>query len=75
MSFLPAMEEVIHSFVGVAALEELTLAEFKQYSDLFEQDVFAAIDLTACCEGRTSYGGPCKESVLAQIAEVREKIG
>ena len=56
-------------------LEELTLAEFKQYSDLFEQDVFAAIDLTACCEGRTSYGGPCKESVLAQIAEVREKIG
>ena len=56
-------------------LEELTLAEFKQYSDLFEQDVFAAIDLTACCEGRKSYGGPCKESVLAQIAEVREKIG
>ena len=56
-------------------LEELTLAEFKQYSDLFEQDVFAAIDLTTCCEGRKSYGGPCKESVLAQIAEVREKIG
>ena len=56
-------------------LEELTLAEFKQYSDLFEQDVFAAIDLTACCEGRKSYGGPCKESVLAQIAEVREMIG
>ena len=56
-------------------LEELTLEEFKQYSDLFEQDVFAAIDLTTCCEGRKSYGGPCKESVLAQIAEVREKIG
>ena len=56
-------------------LEELTLAEFKQYSDLFEQDVFTAIDLITCCEGRKSYGGPCKESVLAQIAEVREKIG
>ena len=56
-------------------LEELTLAEFKQYSDLFEQDVFTAIDLTTCCEGRKSYGGPCKESVLAQIAEVREMIG
>ena len=36
---------------------------------------FTAIDLTTCCEGRKSYGGPCKESVLAQIAEVREKIG
>ena len=56
-------------------LEELTLAEFKQYSDLFEQDVFTAIDLTTCCEGRKSYGGPCKESVLAQIAEVRKIIG
>ena len=56
-------------------LEELTLAEFKQYSDLFEQDVFEAIDLTTCCEGRKSYGGPCKESVLAQIAEVRKIIG
>ena len=56
-------------------LEELTLEEFKQYSDLFEQDVFAAIDLTTCCEGRKSYGGPCKESVLAQIAEVRKMIG
>ena len=56
-------------------LEELTLEEFKQYSELFERDVFAAIDLTACCEGRKSYGGPCKESVLAQIAEVRKIIG
>ena len=36
-------------------LEELTLDEFKQYSDLFEDDVYTAIDLTTCCEGRTSY--------------------
>ena len=56
-------------------LEELTLAEFKQYSDLFEKDIYTAIDLTTCCEGRKSYGGPCKASVLAQIQEVREKIG
>ncbi|WP_430661789.1 hypothetical protein, partial [Gemmiger formicilis] len=39
---------------GLAAdktLEELTLDEFKQYSDLFEEDVYHAIDLTTCCEG------------------------
>ena len=29
-------------------LEELTLDEFKQYSDLFEDDVYTAIDLTTC---------------------------
>lgn len=55
-------------------LEELTLDEFKQYSDLFEEDVYHAIDLTTCCEGRTSYGGPTKASVLRQIELVKEKL-
>ena len=55
-------------------LEELTLEEFKTYSPLFEQDVYHAIDLTTCCEGRTSYGGPAKASVLDQIAKVRGKL-
>ena len=49
-------------------LEELTLDEFKQYSDLFAEDVYTAIDLTTCCEGRTSYGGPSEASVNNQIA-------
>ena len=52
-------------------LEELTLDEFKQYSDLFEEDVYTAIDLTTCCEGRTSYGGPTKASVMKQVADVK----
>ena len=39
-------------------LEELTLDEFKGYSALFENDIYDAIDLIKCCEGRTSYGGP-----------------
>ena len=55
-------------------LEELTLEEFQSYSPLFEQDVYHAIDLTTCCEGRTSYGGPAKASVLDQIAKVRAKL-
>ena len=53
-------------------LEELTMDEFKQYSDLFAEDVYTAIDLTTCCEGRTSYGGPTKASVLKQIELVKE---
>ena len=55
-------------------LEELTLDEFRQYSDLFEEDVYHAIDLTTCCEGRTSYGGPARASVLHQIELVKEKL-
>ena len=50
-------------------LEELTLAEFQSYSPLFGQDVYQAIDLVNCCEGRTSYGGPSAASVKAQIAQ------
>ena len=49
-------------------LEELTLDEFKGYSALFENDIYDAIDLIKCCEGRTSYGGPSEASVKNQIA-------
>ena len=48
-------------------LEELTLDEFKGYSSLFQQDIYDAIDLIKCCEGRTSYGGPSEASVKHQI--------
>jgi len=54
-------------------LEELTLDEFKQYSDLFEDDVYTAIDLTTCCEGRTSYGGPRDEFEILKISEADRK--
>ena len=41
-------------------LEELPLETYQQYSDLFDSDVYEAIDLTACVEKRTSTGGPAK---------------
>ena len=50
-------------------LEELTLDEFKGYSALFENDIYDAIDLIKCCEGRTSYGGPSAASVQRQIVQ------
>ena len=55
-------------------LEELTLDEFKGYSALFENDIYDAIDLIKCCEGRTSYGGPSEASVLNQIALANEQL-
>ena len=53
-----------------AVLEELSLTTYKQYSDLFDSDVYAAIDLTACVEKRTSEGGPAR--VQEQIDYVSE---
>ena len=56
-------------------LEEVPLEEYQTYSPLFESDIYPAIDLTNCCEGRTSYGGPTKASVLAQIRLTKDKLG
>ena len=55
-------------------LEELTLDQLKGYSDLFEEDIFEAIDLVNCCEGRTSYGGPTAASVQNQIELAEAKL-
>ncbi|MBQ6989857.1 MAG: argininosuccinate lyase, partial [Clostridia bacterium] len=35
-------------------LETLTLSEYKEYSDLFEEDLYGEIDLLTCVEKRTS---------------------
>ena len=53
-----------------AVLEELPLETYKEYSDLFDSDVYEAIDLTACVEKRTSAGGPAK--VQEQIDYVKQ---
>jgi len=52
-------------------LEQLTLAEFKSFSDIFEADVFEAISLKTGVEMRLSQGGPSKASVDAQIASIK----
>ena len=59
---------------GDKTLEELTLTQFQTYSPLFEADIYDAIDLVHCCEGRTSYGGPSAASVEKQIALARAQL-
>ncbi len=55
-------------------LEALPLGEYKKISELFSEDVYAAIDLKACLERRRSKGGVAPESVKAQIALVRDAV-
>ena len=55
-------------------LETLPLAEYRQFSDLFDQDVYDAVDLDACVRRRISEGGTCVASVERQIAWVREQL-
>ena len=55
-------------------LEKLSLDEFRSFSEVFEEDIFDAINLENCTFRRNSEGGTAVESVEAQIASVRSKI-
>ena len=55
-------------------LETLPLEAYRQFSDLFDEDVFDAIDLQKCVEKRVSEGGTSIASVEKQIAWAREQL-
>ncbi len=53
-------------------LEEVTLEEYKKYSDLFNLDLYDAINLEKCTFKRNSYGASAISSVEAQINALKE---
>ena len=55
-------------------LEELPLEVYQQYSDLFTEEVYKAIDLNTCVSTRISEGGTSVASVEKQIAYVKDKL-
>ena len=55
-------------------LEDLPLAVYKEYSDLFEMDLYDDIDLLTCVEKRISQGGTSVASVEAQMKYVKERL-
>ncbi len=55
-------------------LDTLPLKEFQAVSPLFEWDVYDALRLRACVNGRKVYGGPSESSVKKQIKLIEEFI-
>ena len=55
-------------------LEDLPLETYKEYSDLFDTDLYADIDLVTCVEKRISEGGTSTASVKKQIAFVKKVL-
>ena len=55
-------------------LEELTLDELKAVSDLFDQDVYEAINLENCMALRSSYGGPAVSETTRQIEAIEDFV-
>ena len=55
-------------------LEALPMETYKTFSDLFDEDLYAEIDLMTCVQKRISAGGTSVESVKEQIAHVRSML-
>ncbi|MBR5539987.1 MAG: argininosuccinate lyase [Clostridia bacterium] len=55
-------------------LEELPLDTYRSFSELFQEDLYEAIDLAVCVEKRISEGGTSVASVEAQISYVKELL-
>ncbi|MCQ2457086.1 MAG: argininosuccinate lyase, partial [Clostridia bacterium] len=55
-------------------LETLPLDDYKKFSDLFDEGVYAAVDLDACVARRVSEGGTSVGSVERQIEYIRKTL-
>jgi len=69
-----------HEVVGISVrhcieagkkLTDLSLAEFKHFSPLFETDILEAIKVETCVNARNSYGGTSPEQVRQAIGRGR----
>ena len=55
-------------------LDELSLDEYKQFSDIIDNDIYDAISMETCVNDRKVTGGPAKETVLNAIKVSEEFI-
>ena len=54
------------------SLDELSLNEYKEFSDIIEDDIYNAISMKTCVDDRSVKGGPSTSAVKAAIAEAEE---
>lgn len=72
-----------HHIVGVAvvgaiakgcALEELTLAELKEFSSVIEDDVYAILTIESCLEKRSALGGVSPKQVAYAVDQAKARL-
>ncbi len=58
---------VAYALANDKALDEFTMDEFQACSPIFEEDVYDAISMKTCVDGRSIIGGPAAETVKKAI--------
>ena len=55
-------------------LEDLDIKEYKKLTDVFDEDVYKAINLETCVMQRNVDGGPAPEAVARQIEQLKAEL-
>ncbi|HDR1873928.1 TPA: argininosuccinate lyase [Pasteurella multocida] len=67
-------ETVVYAIQQHKALEALSVAEFKQFSDVVEEDVYQILSLQSCLNKRCAKGGVSPLRVAEAIAEAKVRL-
>ncbi|MFC0308687.1 argininosuccinate lyase [Gallibacterium trehalosifermentans] len=67
-------EAVVYAISKSKALEELRVDEFKRFSDVISEDVYAILSLESCLNKRCAKGGVSPQRVAEAIAEAKQLI-
>ncbi len=65
---------VLYCIENNKAIDDLTMEEFKNFSDKIQEDVYTEISLEKCVSGRNLPGGPSAETALKAIKSARDFI-
>ncbi len=63
---------VFYCISNEKSLSDLTVEEFKSFSELFESDIYDHITPEACVSQRKVTGGPCPETVFEHIGKMEK---
>ena len=61
---------VLYAITNGKALDELTMEEFKSFSEAFHEDIYDKIAIRSCIEAKKSAGSTSFDSVARQIADI-----
>ena len=61
---------VLYAISEGKALDQLTMEEFKEFSDAFEEDIYEKIAVRSCIEAKRSQGSTSFDSVAKQLEDI-----
>ena len=65
---------VSYSIDNDKVLEEISLEEYKKFSELFDEKIYESINLINSLKTRNVYGGPAPECVNVQIQNIKSEF-